>query len=132
MKYTRELELGIGILIVVGALAFALMGGATSPLGGTQGSAEGAGHAKSNLPSTASLVIDDSGFAPSSIALAAGEVTITVRNAATSTHGFALPDYSIDQIIPPEETRTFTFAARPGTYTFSDSIYENTGTLTVE
>lgn len=135
MAMTREIELGVGIVIVVLVVASLLLGVDTGPGtidsggGQTQNRQAGGG---ANLPDKASLVVNDDGFAPSSIALAAGDVEISVQNTALRTHGFSLLDFGIDQIIPPGQTKTFEFTATSGTYTFADTIdTTKTGTLTV-
>ncbi|MBI4017807.1 MAG: cupredoxin domain-containing protein [Candidatus Aenigmarchaeota archaeon] len=135
--FSRETELGIGIVIVVLVIAAFLTGGTPVSTGNTSPESPYQQTGSTNqpseiLPGAATITVSDAGFAPSSVSLAAGEVEITVTNAAQRTHGFTLAAYGIDQIVPAGASRTFKFTATTGTYTFADTIDPSkTGTLRV-
>ena len=135
MALSREIELGVGIVIAVLVIASILLGPSAGVPSDSQKDATEEGGSEESAPvvtTDLSLTVDDVGFSHSTLTAPAGIVVLTVTNAGPSTHGFTLLEFNIDQIIPAGQSRTFTFTAAAGTYTFADTIVPSrTGTLSV-
>ena len=68
-------------------------------------------------PSSVEIVTSDYSFSPASFQVAAGSVTVTVRNAGQETHTWTVPGV-VNVTVLPGETKTVTFTAAAGSYAF--------------
>lgn len=76
------------------------------------------GDGSEGIPVTAVI----SGFDPSYIEAGEGEITLTVVNEDAMPHDFTIDELGVHVGLEAGETKTFTFAADPGTYEFYCSI----------
>ena len=68
------------------------------------------------------------GFDPEIIEVEKGNRVIITVTSADVGHGFALPDYGINEPVPPEETITLDFIADlEGEFEFFESVYSGKG-----
>lgn len=100
-------------------------GGGSTPTTGTTSTTAPA------PPAAVTLTANDDYFTPSTLSAAAGEVTVTVRNAGSDDHTFTIGGLA-NVILRPGETKTVTFNAAAGTYRFFCAYHGSmTGTLNV-
>src|SRR3989338_4982576 len=125
MALSRGIKIGGGIGIAGFFIASIIPGPSAGVPSDSQKDATEEGGSEESAPvvtTDLSLTVDDVGFSHSTLTAPAGIVVLTVTNAGPSTHSFTLLEFNIDQIIPAGQSRTFTFTAAAGTYTFADTI----------
>lgn len=67
-------------------------------------------------------------FEPSTVVVRSGEKVRLKVTSTDVTHGIAIEEYGVDQMLPPNETKEVTFTAdEAGTYEFHCSVYCGSG-----
>ncbi len=68
-------------------------------------------------------------FSPNSISVPLGTRVVIKATATDTNHGFALPEFGVDEVLFKGHQKTITFvASKAGTFTFYSSVYSGTGT----
>ncbi|MBD0330395.1 MAG: cupredoxin domain-containing protein [Thermoleophilia bacterium] len=86
-------------------------------------------------PSEVRVTVSEYAFSPTALEAAAGTVTVTVTNAGSDLHTWTAPGLAT-VTVAPGETRSVSFSAGPGTYSFLCAVGSHAdkgmrGTLTV-
>ncbi|MBW2972182.1 cupredoxin domain-containing protein [Candidatus Woesearchaeota archaeon] len=68
------------------------------------------------------------GYEPDRIEVELGDEVMLTVTSTDVTHGFALPDFGINERVPAEESATFTFVAdQQGEFRFFNPVYSGKG-----
>ena len=78
--------------------------------------------------------VNEFSFSPSSIAVEQGSlVTIRLTNSGEKTHGFALPDFGVNEPVAPGESKIITFLAdKSGSFRFFCNVPCGSGHLNMK